>query len=220
VQRIKSCRRQLSKPSQVSRPAFNLAVIRHRGEGQAEMRQSRLPQPDSEMAQRQAGIGRHRFLLGPLLPEVQGGRGGVELISGEHFQNEAHAAVVHRFQNFFLISGFAVIENLMRPSRLAISRPFGVPTVARTFRPLHATFSSLEAWQMSNTPTIRRGALMPSPTSAHSSLASERTFDTKIVNLGHKKAQGCSYAALGRWGEHRVPRNRETLADYLRRLPA
>jgi hypothetical protein len=44
----------------------------------------------------------------------------------EHFQNDVHAAVVCRSQNFFLISGFAVIENLMRPLSL----------VPRTIRPM------------------------------------------------------------------------------------
>ena len=34
---------------------------------------------------------------------------------GEHFENNVHSAIVGRFQNFLLISGLAVIENLVRP---------------------------------------------------------------------------------------------------------
>ena len=42
-----------------------------------------------------------------------------EVHVGEHFQNDVYAAVARHLQNFFLISRFAVIENLMCPSRLA-----------------------------------------------------------------------------------------------------
>src|SRR5262249_11544046 len=37
-----------------------------------------------------------------------------EIHVGEHFENDVHSAVACRFQNFFLISGFMVIENLVR----------------------------------------------------------------------------------------------------------
>ena len=41
-----------------------------------------------------------------------------EVHLGEHFQNDVYAAVARRLQNFFLISRFAVIEDLMRPLSL------------------------------------------------------------------------------------------------------
>ena len=42
----------------------------------------------------------------------------------EHFQNDVHAAVVCRLPNFFLMSGLAVIENLMDPVDYRDAAPF------------------------------------------------------------------------------------------------
>ena len=47
-----------------------------------------------------------------------------EVYVGEHLQNDVHAAVARRLQNFFLISGFAVIEDLMRPLLLGDFQAF------------------------------------------------------------------------------------------------
>ena len=45
----------------------------------------------------------------------------------EHFQNDVYAAVARRLQNFFLISGFAVIEDLMRTLPLGYFEAFRRP---------------------------------------------------------------------------------------------
>src|SRR5262249_46241016 len=54
-----------------------------------------------------------------------------EIHVGEHFENNVHATVVRRLQNFFLISGFAVIENLMRPLLLGDFEAFRRPCSAK-----------------------------------------------------------------------------------------
>src|SRR5215471_1563793 len=59
-----------------------------------------------------------------------------EIYVGEHFENDVHSAVACRFQNFFLISGFMVIENLVRSLSLCYSRPVGVPAVPKIMRPI------------------------------------------------------------------------------------
>ena len=59
-----------------------------------------------------------------------------EIYVGEHFQNNVHAASVRRLQNFFLISGFVVIEDLIRTLSPGYFRTFGVPAVPKTFRPM------------------------------------------------------------------------------------
>ena len=50
-----------------------------------------------------------------------------EVHVGEHFQNDVYAAVARRLQNFFLISGFAVIEDLMRTLPLGYFEAFRRP---------------------------------------------------------------------------------------------
>src|SRR6516165_8365670 len=52
----------------------------------------------------------------------------------EHFQNDVHAAVVRRLENFFLISGFAVIENLMSPLPLSHFEAFRCPCSAKNLK--------------------------------------------------------------------------------------
>jgi hypothetical protein len=47
--------------------------------------------------------------------------------SSEHFQNDVHASIARRLQNLVLISGFAMIENLMRSLALGNFEAFRRP---------------------------------------------------------------------------------------------
>jgi len=55
---------------------------------------------------------------------------------GEHFENDVHTAAARGFQDFFLITRLAVIENLMRTFPLCEVEAFCVPAVPKMVRPM------------------------------------------------------------------------------------
>ena len=59
-----------------------------------------------------------------------------EIHVGEHFQNYIHAAVARRMQNLFLISGSAVVENLVRPLSLGDFQAFWCTCSAKDLQPM------------------------------------------------------------------------------------
>ena len=75
-----------------------------------------------------------------------------------HFQNDVHAAVARRLQNFFLISGFAVIEDLMRPLPLGHFEAFRRPCSAKNLQ----TYGARDLERRSSRFTF----LTPSPTAS------------------------------------------------------